>query len=442
MREETGTTSDWEPPLPERYRLGDSLGFGGTADVYRAHDLLLDRPVAVKIFIPHIDPLAQQRFDDEAHALARLSHPGLVSIFDVGTHRNRPYLVMRLVEGETLQSRLLTGPLPPADISLLGARLAEALAHVHGRDLVHRDIKPSNILLDADNLPYLTDFGIALLAGATRLTASNEVIGTPAYLAPEQVLGRDIGPAVDIYALGLMLLECLTGELEYPGANKVETALARLHRPPRIPTDLPVEFASLLVAMTATEPAHRPTADRCAQRLRTMHEAGTLATWQPRRKARSRSELTTGQVAETTGGTPLWWADLGRTASMRRAGLSTLSKVWRPLAAASVAAAALTVGLVMAMTPQPAAASGQEPSTAVVHRPPSTSSTTTAPRTTTSQPTVVVQHSTIAPPAKAKKKTAPKKAPIPTFPHPPRIGHGGGPGGDHHGGKGHPGPGH
>ena len=147
----------------------------------------------------------------------------------------------------------------------LGSRLADALAHVHERGVVHRDIKPSNVFLDEDGQPFLGDFGIALLAGQTRLTSYQEIVGTPAYLAPEQVRGNIIGPAADIYALGLVLIECLTGEVEYAADSKAEAALARLSRAPRIPAALPPRFAALLRGMVEDQPARRPTARHCAE---------------------------------------------------------------------------------------------------------------------------------------------------------------------------------
>jgi serine/threonine protein kinase len=174
---------------------------------------------------------------------------------------------MELVDGESLRDLLLAGPLPPAEVTALGARLAAALAHVHANDVVHRDIKPSNIVLDGQAQPHLADFGIALLLDAARMTGSNEILGTAAYLAPEQILGDPVGAPADVYSLGLVLLECLTGELEYPGVSKVESAVARLHRPPRMPAVVPPALAELLTAMTARCPTDRPTAAECAIRL-------------------------------------------------------------------------------------------------------------------------------------------------------------------------------
>jgi serine/threonine protein kinase len=255
--------------VAERYRLTGVLGQGALANVYRAVDDRLDREVAVKLFHPGQDAAVRSRFAAEAQALARLSHPGLVGIYDAGVYDagaegDRSYLVMQLVDGESLRERLLAGPLDADTVALLGARLAMALGHVHGNDVVHRDVKPSNIVLDGNGSPHLADFGIALLLDTARMTSSNEIMGTAAYLSPEQILGVPVGAPADIYSLGLVLLECLTGELEYPGVSRVESAVARLHRSPRVPDTVPPVLAELLTAMTAREPEDRPTAGDCA----------------------------------------------------------------------------------------------------------------------------------------------------------------------------------
>ena len=148
----------------------------------------------------------------------------------------------------------------------IGARLADALAHVHASGIIHRDLKPANVLLGADGRPRLADFGIARALDGTAVTGTGYVVGTAAYLAPEQVRGEWVGPAADVYALGLVLLEALTGRREYPGAL-VESATARLHRPPGIPESLPSCLRTALHAMTALEPAVRPTASEVAALL-------------------------------------------------------------------------------------------------------------------------------------------------------------------------------
>ncbi|MFD0200511.1 MULTISPECIES: serine/threonine-protein kinase [Saccharothrix] len=252
--------------LAGRYQLLEPIGIGGMAEVHRGWDTVLRRHVAIKLFQPGFDPAGARRFDNEVHVLAGLSHPALVSVYDADTTGPTPFVVLRLIEGRTLHDRLLLGPLPLDEARRLGARLAAALAHVHAHDLVHRDVKPANILLDHEDDAYLADFGLAHLTGATRLTRTNELVGTAAYLAPEQVLGQEIGHPTDVYALGLVLLECLTGRREYSG-SEVEAAVARLHRPPAVPDDLPADVRQLLARMTSSAPEDRPTAHDCAQVL-------------------------------------------------------------------------------------------------------------------------------------------------------------------------------
>ncbi|MEV8554424.1 protein kinase [Streptomyces glaucescens] len=252
--------------LGGRYRLDEVIGSGGAGDVHRGFDLRLERPVAVKVFRPGTDAGDEERFHNEAVILARLQHPGLVTVYDAGRHNGRAHLVMELIEGPTLKARISAGPLAPGETAALGAGLAGALAHAHEAGIVHRDVKPSNIILDATGRPHLTDFGISRLLDATTQTAAGTLVGTAAYLSPEQVLGRTVGPPADVYALGLVLLECLTGRLEYDGAP-LEAAIARLHRRPRLPDALPEELAALLRDMTALEARERPTAVDCARAL-------------------------------------------------------------------------------------------------------------------------------------------------------------------------------
>jgi eukaryotic-like serine/threonine-protein kinase len=257
-----------------RYTLGDLIGRGGAAEVYRARDELLGRDVAVKLFPAGVGEADESRRQREVQTLAGMNHPGLVTIYDVGAEGSRAYFVMQLIEGESLADRIRSGPLRPGDVVALGAALGDALTYVHRHGVVHRDIKPGNVLLDTEGRPHLSDFGIAVLADATNITATGMVIGTASYLSPEQVRGQPVGPASDVYALGLVLLECITARREYPG-NALEAAVARLHRPPDVPTDLPPALYGLLVAMTRDEPAERPTTEQVVGELRTIsREAG------------------------------------------------------------------------------------------------------------------------------------------------------------------------
>ncbi|WP_051386459.1 serine/threonine-protein kinase [Actinokineospora inagensis] len=255
-----------ETLLDGRYRLGELIGSGGMADVHRALDTRLGRHVAVKLFHPKADGATLARLDSEARLLAGLSHQGVVRVFDVAADNERPYLVMQLIEGGTLRDRLNRGVMPARDVARTGMRLADILGYVHSRGIVHRDVKPSNVLFDDDDACYLVDFGIARAMGGARLTSTGHCVGTAAYLAPEQIRSEQTGPAGDIYSLGLMLLECLTGQTAYEGSD-IEAAIARLTRDPVIPQWLPAKWADTLTAMTQRDAADRPDAAETARLL-------------------------------------------------------------------------------------------------------------------------------------------------------------------------------
>ncbi|GAB5079565.1 serine/threonine-protein kinase [Arthrobacter sp. AD-310] len=253
-----------------RYRLGEVIGRGGMSSVYCARDENLGRDVALKLFAPQApDTEELKRQEAEIQLLATLNHPGLVTLFDAGIDTRipdepRPFLTMELVEGQDLRARIRHSTVPLDELAVIGAGIADALAYVHGLGIIHRDIKPGNILLvqirPGEPLrPKLTDFGIARIVDATRLTATGTMVGTAAYLSPEQAMGQPLSPATDIYSLGLVLLECIKGIVEYPG-SAVESAVARLHRAPEIPDDVPSEWADLIRSMTALEPLQRPAA--------------------------------------------------------------------------------------------------------------------------------------------------------------------------------------
>ncbi|MBE0009095.1 MULTISPECIES: serine/threonine-protein kinase [unclassified Arthrobacter] len=254
-----------------RYLLGSVVGVGGMAEVYHARDTRLGRDVAVKLFRPGAAD-GVSRGSDEARLLAGLHHPGLVRVLDMdssSTSSGSTYLVMELVEGPDLGALLADGPLPADAVRSAGWDVARTLAYIHQRGILHRDIKPSNILTrttDPDSGVFgylLTDFGIARFYDAARQTATGQTIGTAAYLSPEQARGGTVGTPTDIYSLGLVLLECLTGARAYPGTS-LETAVARLHRPPAIPAGLGPAWQSLLSRMTADNPDDRPTAGAVA----------------------------------------------------------------------------------------------------------------------------------------------------------------------------------
>jgi serine/threonine protein kinase len=260
---------DGYPVLGGRYRLEGLLGAGGMADVHRAEDLRLHRPVAVKVFRPGTDPDGERRFRSEAQTLANLRHPGLVAVHDFAVEGGRAYLVMELVDGPTLADELKREPYDAASATRVGLELAQVLAYVHEQGVVHRDIKPSNVLVDHDGRMRLADFGIARLVDSSGLTSVDDAIGTMPYLAPEQVCGDPVGPPADVYALGLVLLESLSGRRVFPG-DDWSSAEQRLDRPPAVPSGLPEPLRSTLRAMTDPDPRRRPDAREVAERLSRM----------------------------------------------------------------------------------------------------------------------------------------------------------------------------
>jgi hypothetical protein len=256
----------------ERYEILDQIGHGGMAEVYRARDRRLDRLVALKILSGGTPSESDRaRFLAEGRILAGLSHPGLITLLDVGVDGEQPFLVMELIEGTTL-----AGPRQLSEVAIIGRQLAEALAYAHASGVVHRDVKPENVLVGLDGRARLTDFGIARLLGdAVQHTAAGKTIGTPAYLAPEQVRGDPVDTAADVYSLGLVLIETISGERVY-GGPPMEAAVARLHCPPALPEGLPPGWQRLLRLMTAADPLDRPTAAEVADHLSSLPTPGAV----------------------------------------------------------------------------------------------------------------------------------------------------------------------
>jgi len=225
--------------IADRYEVGELIGRGGMADVHAGIDRRLDRPVAVKLLQAHMAAMAdvRTRFEAEARSAARLTSPHAVAVFDTGEHDGVPYIVMERLPGRTLADRIAEGPLGPDEIRPLAVEVLAALAEAHGAGLVHRDIKPGNILLTADGHAKLADFGIAKSvqeASLAELTVTGQVLGTPAYLAPEQLDGAAATPRSDIYALGVVLYEALTGSKPFAGTTPMAMARAVVagdHRP-------------------------------------------------------------------------------------------------------------------------------------------------------------------------------------------------------------------
>ncbi|GAB3613542.1 protein kinase domain-containing protein [Humibacter ginsengisoli] len=266
---------------PSRYTIIGTLGEGGMSVVYQAIDEHIGREVAVKVFKHAISGEDSTRQEAEIDVLAGLSHHAIVTLIDAGIapdpqgvpHR---YLVLERVDGVDLRRHLERTELSLRHIAEIGCDLAEALEYVHARGVIHRDLTPGNVLVVSDEngrtRARLTDFGIALATGAERATMEGVTTGTAAYLSPEQARGDALTGASDVYALGLVLLECHTRKLTFPG-TPVQSALARLTSDPEIPDDLPDAWRMLLAAMTSRDPVDRPVGRELVQALRQLELA-------------------------------------------------------------------------------------------------------------------------------------------------------------------------
>src|SRR5262245_26448523 len=310
-----------------KYELIRPLGSGGMGEVYLARDTVLERQVAIKFVSTArlADPAANARLLREARAAATLDHPGICPIYDVevdGT--GRPCIVMQYVEGETLAARLTRGPLEPRAALELAAHIADALAAAHARGIVHRDLKPQNVMITADGRPKLLDFGIAhtqlppdaVASIATRTDTGSALpigVGTPAYMSPEQVLQKPIDARSDLFSLGAVLHECLTGRPAFLAKTDIETwgRVVYVHPPPPSETDSRVSPAAdaLVAKLLAKEPDARfASATEVAQALREAAIGGAGHAWPVRRKAAAAAAI----VAIALGGYGAWRLTKGR----------------------------------------------------------------------------------------------------------------------------------
>jgi eukaryotic-like serine/threonine-protein kinase len=248
-----------------RYKIVAELGRGGLAVVYRAIDNLLERSVALKMILPGQQQSEQflRRFQREAKTLAQLSHSNIVKVLDYGEYQGVPFLVMEFIPGGTLADRMAQ-PMAAGEAAALLVPVAQALSHAHQRKVVHRDIKPANILINESGQPMLSDFGIAKLTETDEsqsLTGTGVLIGTPAYMAPEQIQGRPVDGRTDVYALGIVLFELVTGRRPYTANTPIELTLKHLHepvpRPRQYARDLPPEVEQAIMKAMAKKPEDR-----------------------------------------------------------------------------------------------------------------------------------------------------------------------------------------
>jgi serine/threonine-protein kinase len=248
--------------LGGRYVLDEQIGTGGYGEVWRATDTLLSRPVALKLLHQRHAEQAETvaRFRSEAQHAAALSHENIAQVYDYGEAADGqpPYLVMELVAGASLEAMLEVGPLDATKTMDIVAQTAAGLQVAHAAGMIHRDIKPGNLLLNQSGTVKITDFGLAHTIGSVSVTVSGELVGTPGYLAPERAVGEKAGPASDLYSLGIVAYECLTGTRPFTG-TQLEVALAHRDRPlPPLPASVAADVTAFVMHLTAKDPGSRP----------------------------------------------------------------------------------------------------------------------------------------------------------------------------------------
>ncbi|GAB95377.1 serine/threonine-protein kinase [Kineosphaera limosa] len=245
-----------------RYTLGDRIAVGGMGEVWRATDGVLGRTVAMKLLSPSLaeQPGFIRRFREEARNTAMLQHPNIAAVYDYGEDAGASWLVMELVEGEPLSTIIREeGPIEPRRAASIVAQAASALQAAHDAGVIHRDVKPANILVRPDGQVKLTDFGIARAVDAAPITRTGEVMGTAQYISPEQATGKPAGPASDIYSLGVVAHEMLSGTRPFDEGSPVATAMAHIHNdPPPLPDGVGQPLAGVVMASLAKDPGNRP----------------------------------------------------------------------------------------------------------------------------------------------------------------------------------------
>jgi serine/threonine protein kinase len=290
--------------LGGRYRIDERIAGGGMGDVWRATDEVLGRTVAVKILLPALleEPGFAARFRGEARTMATINHPGVVDVYDYGSDQQIAFLVMEYVEGDALSRTLgRVGRLTPARTMALVAQAADALQAAHEKGIVHRDVKPGNLLVRPNGTLVLTDFGIARSAMVGQLTAAGSVLGTASYISPEQAAGAVATPSSDVYALGVVAYQCLSGRRPFEGDNPLEIAMKHVRESARpLPGDIPPAIRSIVERAMAKDPGARwPTASAFSAVSR--QAAATLAAPAQQQPHRPMSPPTPPKVGPVSG---------------------------------------------------------------------------------------------------------------------------------------------
>jgi serine/threonine-protein kinase len=297
--------------LSGRYETGEKLGTGGMSNVYKATDLILERTVAVKVLAEHLsdDERFVARFRREALAVAKLIHPNIVQVYDTGVDRDRHYIVMEYVDGRSgAQILQRSGPVEPEAAAEIGVQACAGLDYAHRRGIIHRDVKPGNLMIvggpigGGEMIVKLTDFGIARAIEQTRITQVGSVVGTAAYLSPEQVRGDEATPATDVYALGVVLYQFLTGRLPYEGSSLAELAVRQQNEKPLPPSTYNNEVpetlgAAVLRALEGDVNRRYASADELAAGLRLGLEGGDVTL--PLEEGTSATRVLGGETAAT-----------------------------------------------------------------------------------------------------------------------------------------------
>ena len=286
--------------LRNRYEIKELLGEGSTATVYKAVDRRLGREVALKVLLPHVRDTVRKRFFQEAHAVALLNHPNIMAIYDMDEEHEQPFLVVEYVEGDSLGKYI---PCSPETVVDLGRQIAGALHYAHERQIIHRDIKPANIKVTSAGHVKIMDLGLALPKDAKRVTTDGMIIGTPAYLSPEQAQGFTLDYRTDIYSLGIVLYEMATGQLPFASDDIPVLLMQHVKQPvppPRlIVPDIPVALEGVILKSLEKNPVRRfQSADAMAQALMaSLRPDGTDAPTQPSRAVRSDAFVTTADAS-------------------------------------------------------------------------------------------------------------------------------------------------